>query len=229
MKKRKTGGSAALAGTIALVVLGGGALYMGLNRSRVPAPTPVNAAPTTTSSETENDTSGGILPKQEIQPQAPTTHGSGDMHQPIVVYTVAVTDNGEHLEKHPLSTKDVHGDSDAERAAAALNAMAASDHSPLPSGTHARSVKLVDGVATVDFNKAFQENFSGGDEGEALTLNAVLATVGQFQGVRSVQFLVEGQKIDSLGGNQSLTAPLPIPQDIAATGHSPAAVAKSEP
>jgi len=201
---------------------------MGLNRSRVPAPTPVNAA-STTSPEAGNDSSGGILPSEQIQPQASSGHSSSGTPPAIVVYTVAVTHNGEHLEKHALSTAAAHGDSVAERATNALNAMAAEDRSPLPSGTHARSVKLVDGVATVDFNKAFQENFSGSDEGEALTLNAVLATVGQFQGVRSVQFLVEGQKIDSLGGNQSLTAPLPIPQEMATTGRSPAAIAKSEP
>ena len=65
-------------------------------------------------------------------------------------------------------------------------------------------------LATVDLSKEFKDNFSGGSTAEALAINSVTATLGQFPGVKKVQFLVEGQKIDSLGGGQELTDPLPV-------------------
>ena len=96
---------------------------------------------------------------------------------------------------------------------AALNAMAKlGADSPLPPGARCLSVTMHgDGVAFADFNGAFRSNFPGGDEAEALAVNAVLATLAQFHGVERVQILVEGKKIDSLGGTQSLTEPLPVP------------------
>ena len=103
----------------------------------------------------------------------------------------------------------------------ALNVMARVKDSPLPDGTEARSVTITGETATVDFNVAFKENFHGGDEAEALALNSVLATMGQFAGVHRVQITVEGKTIDSLGGNQSLTHALPVPQQTAAREVAP--------
>ena len=79
-----------------------------------------------------------------------------------------------------------------------LNALAQAEHSPLPTGTQLRGVKIADGLATVDFSREFQENFHGGETEEAQTVNSVLRTLGQFPNVERVQILVEGRPIDAL-------------------------------
>jgi spore germination protein GerM len=140
----------------------------------------------------------------------------------LFILKVATNDNGSFLEKQSLPLDSTGTSSNASEAERALNAMAdQGEDSPLPDGTRVTSVTFDKDLATVDFNDAFKKNFDGGDENEALTLNAVLATVGQFPGVKQVQILVEGKKIDSLGGNQSLEEPLPIPNtlSLAQSGH----------
>jgi spore germination protein GerM len=167
-----------------------------------------------------------------VQQQAQSA-GASSARQEVAIYQVATDDNGSHLSKSVLPTVGAPGASRDAIAAGALDAMARSKRSPLPPGTRTRSVHIDgDGLATVDFNRAFHDNFPGGDEAEALTVNAVLATLGQFTGVARVQFLVEGQKIDSLGGTQSLESPLPVPQAneaSSASGASDTAVARGEP
>jgi spore germination protein GerM len=100
----------------------------------------------------------------------------------------------------------------------ALNLMAAlpPDESPLPPGTHAVSVGLRDdGVAWADFNKALVDNFPGGSLQESLTINSVLQTLAQFPGVRAVQFTVEGEIIESIGGHVDVSEPQPVPDENA--------------
>lgn len=125
------------------------------------------------------------------------------------IYYVVTNNDGSHLEARTL--KLPKGTVDAP--VAALDALAKTRNSPLPPGTRARSVAINNGVATADFNAALVKNFPGGDEDEALVINSVTATLGQFDGVKHVQFLVEGRKIDSLGGTQPLDDPLPVPQE----------------
>lgn len=128
-------------------------------------------------------------------------------------FEVKAGENGNQLVKHS-STGQQTGTPE-EIAISALNKMAEIPHSPLPPGTKAKSVVFgKDNTATVDFNEAFVKNFPGGDEAEALALNAVLATLGQFPDVKQVQMLVEGKKVDTLGGNADLTEPMPVPQNI---------------
>lgn len=112
--------------------------------------------------------------------------------------------------------------------AASLNALARVKDSPLPPGTRVRSVAAMGkGIVHVDFNDAFRANFPGGDEEEALTIGAVTGTLAQFFGVERVLITVEGRKIDSLGGNQSLTEPLPVRRDDAAGEAAQSAPAKA--
>ena len=92
----------------------------------------------------------------------------------------------------------------------ALVALSAQPSSPLPAGTHLRSINLADGLATVDFSREFQTNFAGGDTQSLRTVSAVLRTLGQFPTVDRVQILVEGSPIDTYGGMLSLSGPLPV-------------------
>ena len=123
----------------------------------------------------------------------------------ITIYTVAMNEDGSKLVPSTFHTTDPTPEGRAE---AAIGAMATGATPPLPPGTHVRSVRFDNGTAIVDLNESFRKNFTGGDQMEALALNAITSTLAQFEGVRKVQILVEGQKIDSLGGAQSLREPL---------------------
>ena len=92
----------------------------------------------------------------------------------------------------------------------ALVALSAQPNSPLPAGTHLRSINLADGLATVDFSREFQTHFAGGDTQSLRTVNAVLCTLGQFPNVDRVQILVDGSPVDTYGGMLSLSDPLPV-------------------
>jgi spore germination protein GerM len=83
--------------------------------------------------------------------------------------------------------------------------------SPIPKGSKIRSIRFnqASGLVTVDFSDSFVSKFSGGDTAEAQVVNSVVKTLSQFPGVQSVQFLVHGQKVASLGGTFDLSEPVP--------------------
>lgn len=70
---------------------------------------------------------------------------------------------------------------------------------PIPKGTRLLSLKVKDGVATVDLSREFSDNFTGGSEEEALTIGAILRTLGQFPEIKKVQFKLEGEPLETLG------------------------------
>lgn len=190
---------------VAIVALGAGALLF----RRSVAPERYAAPPPPVSG---NAPIGAILPEAVPTPDSTGRQARGE----AIVYRVATDSNGSHLQQIRVKIDD--GGSDAGISTIdALNAMADAKDSPLPPGTRANSYHINDGgIATVDFNAALTKNFPGGDEAEALAINAILATVGQF-GAREVQITVEGKKVDSLGGTQSLMSPLPVPQTVKQT------------
>lgn len=206
MKKRSS--AAPVAASAALAILGVVAFAVGCNTQQRAASDGINNTPPQVSSPIppEDDTQGSIVP--DVPPQ----RTSDTPMKTAKLMRVVSDENGSRLEQ---VVTELPQDGKTEPAVAALNLMAQLKSSPLPSGTRARSVEIGgDGVAAVDFNEAFVKNFTGGDEDEALALNAVTATLGQFPGVSSVQFLVEGKKIAQLGGTQDLTEPLRVPQKV---------------
>jgi hypothetical protein len=94
----------------------------------------------------------------------------------------------------------------------ALDQLASEPKSPLPKGTKVLAVSIDNktGLATANFSSEFQENFPTGDTQEAQVITSVLSTLGQFPNVQNVQFLVDGQKVSSLGGTQDIDEPLPV-------------------
>ena len=63
---------------------------------------------------------------------------------------------------------------------------------PVPGDCGVKSVKVKDGVATIDFTKEFAA-IAQQDDGGQQAIRAVLFTASQFPGVKQVQILVEGQ------------------------------------
>lgn len=65
----------------------------------------------------------------------------------------------------------------------------------LPEGCGIRNVTMKDGVVTLDFSKEFKEAMETSDGGEQ-AIRAILFTCSQFPGVKKVEVLVEGEKLE---------------------------------
>lgn len=81
----------------------------------------------------------------------------------------------------------------------------------IPEGAKLLSpVQVRDKVATINLSREFTDNFSGGSDQEALTVNSIVHTlVSNSSGkVSSVRILVEGEAVETLGGHLELTDPI---------------------
>lgn len=78
----------------------------------------------------------------------------------------------------------------------------------LPDTSKVRKISIVDHVAYIDFNDAFVKDHWGGSAGEILTISAVVNTVTEFPEIRSVQFMTEGKRMDTLKGHLDLSEPM---------------------
>ena len=76
----------------------------------------------------------------------------------------------------------------------------------IPVGTILRDINVrSDGLVIVDFSRELVANHIGGTTAETLTVYSIVNTLTQFPAVDRVQFLVEGQYIESLAGHMDLS------------------------
>jgi germination protein M len=136
---------------------------------------------------------------QPPTPQAPT--------RSIRIYTVAENGGGDENDLKPVT---IALDTTSQPARFAIDSLISATDSPLPAGTKLQSIKIDDGLATVDFSKQLQSNFHGSDTQEAQAVNSILMTLGQFPSIRRVQILVDGAPIESLGGHFEISDPLDV-------------------
>ena len=78
----------------------------------------------------------------------------------------------------------------------------------IPKKAQLRSVMVKDGVATVDFSKELEQNFSGGSTGEEMLIGSIVNTLTDFPEVQKVQILIEGASVETLSGHMDLSEPL---------------------
>ncbi len=91
----------------------------------------------------------------------------------------------------------------------------ASDLSPtIPEEVKLLGIEIKDGTASINFNQALIENHWGGSSGESLTVYSVVNTLTQFPDIDRVQFLIEGEKVETLAGHIYLTEPIDRNEDI---------------
>lgn len=69
----------------------------------------------------------------------------------------------------------------------------------IPSEAKLISTEVKDGVCFVNFSKEFSEKRTAGSSAELLTIYSVVNTLTELENINKVQFLIEGQKIDSYG------------------------------
>lgn len=84
----------------------------------------------------------------------------------------------------------------------------------IPKQTKLRSVKVENGTATVDFTGDLRKNFVGGSTGETMLVGSIVDTLTEFPEVKKVQILIDGKKVESLGGHMDLSQPLTRMTDL---------------
>lgn len=89
----------------------------------------------------------------------------------------------------------------------------------IPDGTTLLSLEIVDGIAYVNFSKEVKTNHWGGSTGENMTIFSVVNTLTQLPEIEQVQFLLEGEKVDSIWGHSSTMEPFEYNKEIVAPAY----------
>lgn len=80
-------------------------------------------------------------------------------------------------------------------------------HGTLPVGTVLQDINIrPDGLAIVDFSSELVSNFSGDSSAEILAVYSIVNTLTQFDTVKEVQILVDGESVETIGGHVSVAA-----------------------
>ncbi|HEY5132798.1 MAG TPA: GerMN domain-containing protein [Candidatus Krumholzibacteriaceae bacterium] len=83
----------------------------------------------------------------------------------------------------------------------------------MPDGTELIQVFWVEDTQTLvlDFNNAFTANHPGGSTGEYYTISNIIKTVSaNFPQVARVQFLIEGNQVESIAGHYAVDKPIDV-------------------
>lgn len=84
----------------------------------------------------------------------------------------------------------------------------------IPDEVEVLSIRVSDGICTVNFNEKLAKNHWGGSSGEMLTVYSIVNTLAQFPGVEQVQILIEGQKVETLSGHLVLDESLAPDEEL---------------
>ena len=77
----------------------------------------------------------------------------------------------------------------------------------LPPEAELLSIRVKDGVAILDFSQEFQTKHWGGSAGETMTIDSLVYTLTEIEGIDKVQVLIEGKAIESLAGHYDWSEP----------------------
>ena len=83
-----------------------------------------------------------------------------------------------------------------------------------PKNATIRSIKVKDGLATVDFDGSILKGFVGGSTGEEFLIGSIVDTLTNFSEVKRVKFLIDGKEIETLSGHMDLSTPLERMNDL---------------
>lgn len=161
--------------------------------------------------------SGVVTPVQEKQePQVEKKEEKKEKNQEFTINVYYPNEDGTKLlpvkrKVRPLSSEDKY-------TAAVKSLMEGTKEKGkiviLPKQAKLRSVKLVNGVAKVDFSQDLVKHFVGGSTGEEMLVGSVVNTLTEFPEVKQVQILIEGNPVETLGGHMDLSTPLSRMKDL---------------
>ena len=144
-----------------------------------------------------------------VQPAQNAASGKQAAETPqtaAVKYYVSDADMSKLIEL----TAEVRADAEGGVYRAALEALRKTDEAKgeysLWTGVEFRSVEAKDGILTVDVS--IPEDARLGAPGEALALEAITKTAFQFEEIRGLDILVNGEQTDSLMGHEFLEHPI---------------------
>ena len=80
-------------------------------------------------------------------------------------------------------------------------------NSSIPKEPKLRQLEIKDGICYVDFNKAFVTKHPGGDLNEKLTIYSIVNTLTELNEINSVQFLIDGEKVNEYKENYDFSLP----------------------
>lgn len=162
-----------------------------------------------------------VIPKQTptvtVKPLPPVI----EQHK-VRIYLPKRDKKGFHLGWETRTTQDKGDILDA-----ALNCLLATNKESgiiaglVPKDTRLLSpVRVKHSVATINLSHEFTDNFSGGSDQEAATVNSIVHTLVYNSGgkVRSVRILVEGKTVETLGGHLDLTEPVKADNELLRPG-----------
>ena len=85
---------------------------------------------------------------------------------------------------------------------------------PLPRATKLLDVSLSHGIATADFSKQLESGFPGGSDTEGVIIYSIVNTLTSLPGIDEVRILIEGQRVNEIGGHYILGEPLPFDSEM---------------
>jgi germination protein M len=196
---------------IALAAMGATVAILGGCENKTPEAT---ASPAPVATPAPNNNAANVPdPMKQSQDATPGPEGNASKENTMTLFRTVSNDQGQHLEPGTITLSTDLTDDEA-KLGAAIVMMTQGKNAPLPEGTKLRSLKIDGDTATVDLSREYKDNFKGGDERESITVQAITGTVGELSNVKNVQFLIEGEKIDSLGGNIAFDVVVPVPQEL---------------
>lgn len=116
-------------------------------------------------------------------------------------------------------TVQVAADELQQVAKAVVNELIAGPHDTglsktIPPEARLLSVNIKDKTAIVDFSAELKTKHWGGSSGETMTIMSIVNSLTELPGIEKVQFLIEGQKQETLVGHWDLTNPISRDQKI---------------
>ncbi|HOK53299.1 MAG TPA: GerMN domain-containing protein [Armatimonadota bacterium] len=199
-KKKKSSAGPPVVFTIALLILAaivGAGIWMNRKPPKQTAPPVQSERPHSVAAVTDN---------QRMQ---------------VKIYVLQITDGDIKLV--PESHSVLPG---ANKHKAAIDKLLATNRKPgpsenlIPAGTKLRSLKIRNKVAYADFSKEIIDNFPGGSMSESLLVNSIVFTLTQFEDVDKVQFLIDGKKVESIGGHLDASQPISGDKTLLGKGES---------
>lgn len=77
----------------------------------------------------------------------------------------------------------------------------------IPEGTKILNVDIIKGVAYANFSSELSTKHWGGSAMEALTIQSIVDTLSQFNGVKQVKILLDGSPADTIAGHIDVSQP----------------------
>ncbi|MBO8128083.1 MAG: GerMN domain-containing protein [Peptococcaceae bacterium] len=78
----------------------------------------------------------------------------------------------------------------------------------VPKETKLLSISVADGVAYANFSQELKTKHWGGSAGEMMTIYSIVNSLARLEGIEKVQFLIEGNKEESIFGHMYTGEPI---------------------